>query len=61
MKLQDVTINNLHEVTSEQAFEWVKTGVWDKFAFLVWLGAVKHESYEAGRCDEAMENCGDDA
>jgi hypothetical protein len=61
MKLQDVTVNNLNEVPATQAFEWVKTGAWNKVTFLLWVDDVKQESYVAGRCDEATENCGDDA
>jgi hypothetical protein len=48
MKLQDVTVNNIGDVTPEQAFEWVKTGAWAKVTFLVWVDTVKQESYDNG-------------
>jgi hypothetical protein len=48
MKLSDVTVNNIVEVTSEQAFEWVKTGAWNKATFLMWVEDTKQESYAEG-------------
>ena len=36
MKLSDVTIDNLSDVLPNQAYEWVKTGAWNKATF--WLG-----------------------
>lgn len=48
MKLSDVTVNNLHEVTRIQAFEWVKTGAWNKITFMLWVDDVTQEAYDNG-------------
>ena len=48
MKLSDVTTHNLAEVPATQAFEWVKTGAWNKLTFLLWVDDVKQESYDSG-------------
>lgn len=48
MKLSEVTVNNLHEVPALQAFEWVKTGAWNKIQFLFWVDDVKQEAYDNG-------------
>lgn len=41
MKLYEVTKENMHLVSAEQVYEWVKTGKWSKVQFLIWVSAIK--------------------
>lgn len=36
MKASDVTKENICEVTTKQAFEWVKSGMWNLSQFQFW-------------------------
>lgn len=48
MKIKEVKLNNIHLVSSDQVYEWVKTDQWSKRDFSMWLDMVKHQSFKQG-------------
>ena len=48
MKLSEVVQTHLYNVPAEQAFEWVKTGLWNKSQFTLYMVSVKEYHHNQG-------------
>lgn len=51
MKLSDVNYFNLYSVPVDQAFEWVKVGLWNKTQFSRYMISIKEHHYDKGYRD----------
>lgn len=48
MKLSDVNHFNLYRVPVDQAFEWVKVGLWSRTQFRLYMESLKEYTYNRG-------------
>lgn len=46
MKLEEVKLNNIHLVSVDQVYEWVKAGQWSKRDFGNWISTREYEIRE---------------
>lgn len=56
MKLAEVKSDNIHLVSADQVFCWVKTGAWSVRVFRDWQDAIREQAYTDGQnnMQEAM-------